>query len=76
MTIHNKGKHASMKPKYTKVDYERMLRWKLGVKGFKNEAKGQKIDALKILWEQYIYFPIEYRRHEVWHVISCGLYCQ
>jgi hypothetical protein len=30
ITIHNKGKDAAEKTKYTKADYERMLRWKMG----------------------------------------------
>jgi hypothetical protein len=53
MTIHNKGKDAAAKAKYTKADYEIMLRWKMGVNAFKNEEKGQKVDALKNLWEHY-----------------------
>jgi hypothetical protein len=50
MTIHNKVKDAAAKTKYTKARYDRMLRWNMGANAFKNEAKGQKVDALKTLW--------------------------
>jgi hypothetical protein len=59
MTIHNKGKDAAAKKIYTKADYERMLRWKMGANALKNEAKGQKVDALKTLWEHYKDVPLE-----------------
>jgi hypothetical protein len=59
MTIHNKGKDAAAKTKYTKADYERMLRWKMGEIAFKNEAKGQTVDALKTMWEHYKDVPLE-----------------
>jgi hypothetical protein len=50
ITIHKKGKDAAAKTKYTKADYERILRWKMGANALKNEAKGQKVDALKTMW--------------------------
>jgi hypothetical protein len=59
MTIHNKGKDATAKTKYTKTDYDRIMRWKMGENTFKNEATGQKVDALKTLWEHYKYVPLE-----------------
>jgi uncharacterized protein YfbU (UPF0304 family) len=59
MTIHNKGKDAAAKTKYTKADYERMLRRKMGANALKNEAKGQKVDALKTMWEHYKDVPLE-----------------
>jgi hypothetical protein len=30
-----------------------MLRWKMGANALKNEAKGQKVEELKTLWEHY-----------------------
>jgi hypothetical protein len=59
MTIHNKGKDAAAKSKYTKADDERMLRWKMGANTLKNEAKGQKVDALKTLWGHSNDIPLE-----------------
>jgi hypothetical protein len=59
MTIHNKGKGAAAKTKYTKADYDRMMQWKMGANAFKNEAKGQKVDALITLWEHYKDAPLE-----------------
>jgi hypothetical protein len=59
MTIHNKRKDAAAKTKYTKADYERMLRWKMGANAFKNEAKGQTIDALKTMCEHYKDVPLD-----------------
>jgi hypothetical protein len=59
ITIHNKGKDAAAKTKYTKADCERMLRWKMGENALKNEAKGQKVDALKTMWEHYKDVPLE-----------------
>jgi hypothetical protein len=59
MTIHNKGTDAAVKTKYTKADYERMLRWKMGANAIKNEAKGQKVDALKTMWEHCKEVPLE-----------------
>jgi hypothetical protein len=46
-------KGCSSEKKYTKADYDRMLQCKMGEKIFKNEGKGQKIYALKTLWELY-----------------------
>jgi uncharacterized protein YfbU (UPF0304 family) len=57
--IHNKGKDAAANTKYIKADYERMMRWKMGGNEFKNEAKDQKVDALKTLWEHYKDLPLE-----------------
>jgi hypothetical protein len=37
----------------TKPDYEKLLRWKMGAYKFKKEGKGKKMDALKILWNEY-----------------------
>jgi hypothetical protein len=59
MTIHNKGKDTAAKTKYTKADYERMLRWKMGANAFKNESKCQKADAFNNMWEHYKDFPLE-----------------
>jgi hypothetical protein len=59
MTIHNKGKDAAAKTKYTKADYQRMLRRKIGANAFKNEANGQKVYALKIMWEHYKDVPLD-----------------
>jgi hypothetical protein len=59
ITIHNKGKDAAARAKYIKADYERIMRWKMGANAFKNEAKGQKVDALETLWEHYKVVPLE-----------------
>jgi hypothetical protein len=59
ITIYNKGKDAAAEKIYTKADYERMLRWKMGANAFKNEAKGKKVDILKTVLEHYKDVPLE-----------------
>jgi hypothetical protein len=41
--IHNKGKDAAAKTKYTKADYERMLRWKMGGNALKMKQRARRL---------------------------------
>jgi hypothetical protein len=52
-TAQEKEREASAKELKNKGDYERMMRWKMGIEKYKADARGQKNDILKAIGEQY-----------------------
>jgi hypothetical protein len=51
--LHEKARALESKGTKTKPDYEKLLRWKMGADKYKKEVRGKKLDALKILWDEY-----------------------
>jgi hypothetical protein len=51
--LHDKARAVDIKGTKTNPDYEKLLRWKMGADKLKKEGKGKKLDALKILWNEY-----------------------
>jgi hypothetical protein len=50
---HDACREAALKVAPKKPDYDAMLRWEMGADKYKSDAKGSRIDKLKLLWEQY-----------------------
>jgi hypothetical protein len=50
---HDAGREAALKVAPKKPDHDAMLRWKMGADKYKSDAKGSRIDKLKLLWDQY-----------------------
>jgi hypothetical protein len=53
MLEHDAGREAAMKVTPKTPYYDAILRWKMGTDKYESDAKGSRIDKLKLLWEQY-----------------------